>query len=140
MGYGGHFGLIQVSLQVSYCHFSVAEHILSHSFDRTYWVALRRLLCFYETDGNYPFLCSYLLASTISFTGKLDYALVCLFGWFFLTLSSFTLSNLLFVCKEDLKWVQKCVDFLSLVLSHFSSAGGCFRKMYLFTQVQVYPN
>lgn len=52
----------------------LAERILRHRFDRTYWLALRRLLCFWRQMAITTSAQCYLLALSITFTGELDFA------------------------------------------------------------------
>lgn len=80
----------------------LAEHILSHFFDRTYWLALRRLLCFLGDRWQSPiFVHSYLLALSITFTGELDFVLI--FSSFHFEQSYVIIS----LYKELLRWVPR---------------------------------
>lgn len=60
----------------------LAEHISSHFFDRTYWLALRKPLCFLWDRWQLPIFAHwYLLALSITFAGELGLALIFFFSF-----------------------------------------------------------
>lgn len=69
----GQFGEVSISLQIAYCHFCGTAHILSLSFDRTYWLALCGLLCLRDRWQLPIFVHCYLLALSNTFTCEMNF-------------------------------------------------------------------